>query len=253
MKDIWSGSISFGLVNIPVRLYSAVQSHGIGFKLLERESKTPIHYQRWCPVCKHEVAWRDVVKGLEVGKDRYVILTKEELVKLRPAKTETIDVLEFVDWPIDTIYLDSHYYLAPEKPKQKAYFLFREVLMLTGKAAIGRFVMKEKEHVCAITSYKRGLLLTTLNYEYEIRDIDDIEQLKEPAKTGKEEIELARQMLDKIYVKRFDMSQFKDTFAEELKKALKKREQGIEVEVEKPAKKETKGKELINALKESLK
>ncbi len=252
MKDVWSGSIAFGLVNIPIRLYPAVKSHSQGFRLLEKETKSPIEYKRWCPSCGKEVAWKDVVKGLEIKKNEYLVLTKEELEKLRPQKTESIEIVEFVDWPLDPIYLNNHYYVAPENTKEKAYFLFKEVLMLSAKAAIGRFVMREKEHVCAITSYKNGLILTTLNYSYEIRDMDEIQELKEPVKLKKEEVDLAKQIIDKLYNKRLDISKYKDTFAEELRKALKNREKGVVVTVSE-SREAPKESNLVEALKQSLK
>jgi DNA end-binding protein Ku len=252
MKSVWDGSIAFGLVNIPVKLYSAVQASDVGFRLLDAKSHTPIQYKRWCPVCNVEVPWNDVVKGLEIGIDEYYIFTKEELAKLKPEKTQTIEIMEFVDSAsVNPVYYNKHYYAAPEKDKEKAYFLFKEVLLLTAKMAIGRFVMREREYLCAIESYKEGLLLTTLNYEYEVRDISGIKELKEAPKLKAEEVELAKKLVATLTEKKFEIGKFKDTFAEEIKKAIKKKEPvgALVVEKEKPGKE----KDLMAALRESLK
>ena len=144
MKSVWNGSLAFGLVNIPVNLYSAVEQQTPGFTLLCSKCHTPLHYKRWCKKCDKEVKWADVVKGIELGKNKYFVLTKEKLAKLKPEKTSTIDIVEFVDLlQIDPIYFNKHYFVVPDKTKEKAYFLFQEVLSSAAKVAIGKFVMKE--------------------------------------------------------------------------------------------------------------
>jgi len=258
MKSVWDGSLSFGLVNIPVRLYPAIESQALGFRLLHSKCHTPLKYKRWCPKCKVEVTWDEVVKGIEIRKGEYYVLTNEDMEELKPEKTDTIEIVEFIDaQQIDPIYFNNHYYIAPKVAKEKAFFLFKEVLQLTAKAAIGRFVMREKQYVCAIESYKRGLLLTTLNYRYEIRDIDKIPELKIVPKLKKEELTLAKKIIHKLYKEEFDMGEFKDTFAEELKKMLELREKGKIVKVGEVGRVKGKGrkkeKTLIDILKASLK
>ena len=156
------------------------------------------------------------------------------------------------DRKIDPIFFDSHYFIGPSKAKEKTYFLFKEVLESTARTAIGRFVMREKEYACAITSYKQGLLLTTLNYAYEVRDISKVDNLDEKPKLMKQEIELAKELLNKLYNENFNISQFKDTFAEELEKLLKRAARGEVIEIKKEEKKEKKEENLIAALKASL-
>ena len=243
------------MVSIPVKLFSAIEHQALGFRLLHSKCHTPLKYKRWCPKCKKEVKWEDVVKGIEIGKNKFYILTKEALEELKPEKTNNIEIVEFVDTQqIDHIYYDSHYYVVPREKKERAYFLFKEVLQLTAKAAIGRFVMKEREHVCAIESYKKGLLLTTLNYNYEIRDIDKIPELGAMPRLRKEEILLAKKLISKLYEEELDMGQFKDSFAEELRRALRVKEKGELVTVGKRMKKaKKKGRTLIEALEASLK
>lgn len=253
MRVIWTGSISFGLVNIPIRLYPAVEPQTKGFRLLHKKDKIPLEYKRWCPKHKQEVAWDEVVKGLEIAKNKYFVLEKKELEELKPKRTDTIDIVEIIDsWQIDPIYFDHHYFLGPDSEKEKAYFLFRHALEQSAKAAIGRFVMREREHVCAIESYKEGLLLTTLNFAHEIRDIKKVDFLEDAPNLKQQEITLAAQLIEKLEKKEFDIGEFNDTFMDELKKLVKKKAKGEIIEVKFEAKKEKKEKNLIEALRASL-
>lgn len=255
MKVIWKGSIAFGLVNIPINLYSAIEARGIKTKLLYKKNLSPIRYKRWCDDCKKEVPWEDIVKGFEIGEDEFVVMTQKELDAIKPEKSKAVDIVEFIEiQQIDPIYFNSHYYIGPEKSEEKAYFLFKEILEKTGKMAVGQFIMHEKMHTCAIESYREGLLLTTLNYGYEIRDISEIKELKKKPKLSKQELELAEKLIEKISVKKFDINIFKDTFHDHLVEMLKKKEKGQKITVEKkerPTK--TKEENLISALKASLK
>ncbi len=223
MKSIWKGSISFGLVSIPVRLYSAIKEHALSFKMLHDKCHTPITYQRWCPQCKKEVAWNNVVKGYKLEDGSYAVLTQEKLSELRPQTTDTITIVEFVATSaIEPIYLEHHFYLGPEKTGEKSFNLFKKALQDSRKVAIGTFVMREKEYACMINSYGDAMLLSTLNYSYEIRDVSEVPNLGAAKKISPAEITLAKQLIDKLTVKKFNLAQFKDTFAEQLKAALKK-------------------------------
>lgn len=254
MKTIWKGSISFGLVNIPIKLYSAVEERDTKMRLLDKKNLAPIHFIRWNNESNKEVPWDDIVKGIEVKDDEFVVLTKEELASIRPEKSKLVDIVEFVDAKqIDPIFFNSHYYVAPDKAKEKAFFLLKEILHQTGKVAVGQFVMHEKMHTCAIESYREGLLLTTLNYGYEIRDISTIEELKEKPKLTKQELELAKQLIDKISVKHFNIYDFEDTFHDSLMELIKKKEKGQTITILKEKKSKAKEENLIAALKASLK
>jgi DNA end-binding protein Ku len=231
MKAIWKGSLSFGLVNIAVELNSAIQAHALGFTLLHAKCKTPIEYLRECPKCKKKVAWDEVVKGIETKKGSYFILTLESLKELKPKRTESIDIIEAIDLSaIDPIYYEHHYYVVPSKskPMLKAYALFSKALEQLNKIAVGTFVMKDKEYVCAIRPYKNILLLSTLNYAYEIREIPAAAHVKAPALT-KIELGLAVGLIKKLYKESFDIHKFKDTFAENLTKYLKAKAKGTKV------------------------
>lgn len=254
MRAIWKGTISFGLVNISVEIYSAIQEHTLGFKLLHAKCHTPINYQRWCSHCNKVVEWSDIVKGIKVEGDTYFILTQDTIKKLKPEKTDTIEVIEFVDvLAIDPIYYDQHYYVAPSKKSDKAYFLFVAALAHLNRVAIGRFVFKDKEYIGALQPYTGGLLLTTLNYEYEIRPFAKLEELSPPEHMEARELKLAEQLITKLSKKKFDMSRFKDTFAEKLKEKIKQSAKGLEVIPEaKKVAKLPKQPSLMEALKASL-
>lgn len=257
MKAIWKGTISFGLVSIPVQLFSAIQSHVLGFTLLCDTCHTRIEYQRFCPQCDKKVAWTDVVKGLEVSKGKYVVLTQEKIKSLKPKSTSTIDISEFIEASlIAPIYYDQHYYLVPvDAKKAKAYFLFTEALKVMKKAAIGTFVMHEKQHVCALQFYEKGILLSTLNYDYEIRSIEKVAKAsdKKQLQIAAGELKLAKELISKLTSKKFNISQFKDTFAEQLLKLVKQSKKGRKIATPKKVKVERKkAVSLEDVLRESL-
>jgi DNA end-binding protein Ku len=252
MKSIWNGSISFGLVNIPVKLYSAVESKSFGFRMLDKQGN-PIKYKRVSEKTGKEVAWGDIVKGVEINKGKFFVPSKDQIAAIKPEKSDTIDIVEFVDQDqIDPVYFNSHYYVGPAKEKEKTYFLFREILQVTARTALGRFVMREKEYVCTIKAYKEGLLLTTLNYAYEIRDIAEVDNVAASTKISKAELTLAKELINKLYNNRFNIEQFKDTFAEEMEKLMKKAAKGETITAAKVVKKPRKEENLIAALKASL-
>ena len=256
MKAIWSGSISFGLLNIPVHLYSAIQEHSFGFKLLCGTCHRPLKNVRWCEHCKKSVAWEDTVKGFKKESDEYFIMTKEAIHKLKPEKMDTIDIKEFVPQSeIEVLYISNHYYMAPTNKKDKAFYLFAQALKASKKVAIGQFAMREKEYVVAISFYKDMLLLNTLHYQYEIRAIELPDIQKE--KITKEELSLALLLINKLSHKTFKLDKYKDHFIERLKKALKTAKKVKKLPAKKATKeiksKKTKEKSsLVSSLKESL-
>jgi len=251
MKAIWKGTLSFGLVSIPIKLFAAVEQQSIGFKMVCKKCKTPVHYKKYCEGCKQELNMGDIVKALEISKGEYLIFSQEELNKIKPEKTDRVTIKEFIDASeLDPIYYDRPYYCAPEKSGERAFYLFKEVLKTSDKIAIGSFVMRDKEHVCAIRSFDKGLLLSTLNYKYEIRDMNEIKELHETPHLSAEELNLAIKLVNQLYEEEFDISQFKDTFAEQLKKMLKSKHK---TEIKEPQSRPVKEKPLLEALKASLK
>jgi DNA end-binding protein Ku len=221
---------------------------------LHRDKLSPIRYKKWCDACTEEVSSDEIVRGIEVAPDKYVVISEDELRSIRPEKSTWIEIVEFIhSHQIDPIFFNAHYYVGPERPKDKTYFLFRDVLRQTGKTAIGKFVMREKEHVCAIEAYREALLLTTLNYDYEIRDIKRVDGLAEEPSISQAEMDLARQLLGQITVDEFDITQFHDTFEDELQQLVAKKARGETISVEKTEYHATPEENLIEALKASLK
>lgn len=253
-RSVWKGSINFGLVSIPIELYSAVQAHVIGFKMLHSVCNTPISNKRWCTHCNREIAWEEVVKGLKLPDGTYFVLTQENLKKLRPEKTDTVDVIEFVDTrAVSPVYYDQHYYVVPQKSADKAFFLLAAALAELEQSAVAQFVMRDKDYVCLLQPYESAMLMTTLNYAYEIKHLDLLDELKPPAKLDKQELQLAEMLMKKLYKKKFDISHFKDTFASKLAHAIKLKQEGKIVEVEKPKPTAAPEVSLMDALRESLK
>lgn len=252
MKAIWSGSLSFGLVNIPIKMYAAVDRRPVTFHLLHEKDKSPIEYKRWCSKGDHEVPWNEVVKGVDIGDGTYYVFTKSELTKLKPKRSDVFEVVEFVDGGgVGRILTDQHYYIGPDKSGLKSFFLLREILRRTGKVAIGSFVMREREYAAVVEPYGPTMLLTTLNFEDEVRSVEDMEGLKEVPELKKAELELAEQLIKKMTVKRLDISRFHDTYSEKLKQALEKRDLEHLVAVTEEVK-ATPEENLIDALKASL-
>lgn len=257
MKSIWNGSISFGLVSIPVRLYASAQEHVLGFRMLHKKCNTPLELKRWCPHCKQEVTWENVVKGIQLERGKYFVLTQDAIAKLKPQKTDTIVIDSFVDKEmVDRVYYNTHYYMAPEKV-QRSFTLFQHALGASNKVAIGTFVMRDREHTCMIESYHEGLLLTTLYYSYEIRPVENLAIFQEKQPTiASNELKLARELIGQMTHKTINLAKFKDTFAQELKKRIKQKAAGklIELEETKKTRKRKKEKEetLSDILKASL-
>ncbi len=252
MKNIWKGSIAFGLVNIPIKLFTATESHALGFTLLHAKCHTPLKYHRWCPQCKKEITWDQTVKGIKKSDGAYLVLTQEALKELRPHKTEEIKIIEFVDADkIPILYLNHHYYVAPAKEDNIAYTLFMHALGRLNKVAIGRFVMRDKEYTCVLQPYGEYLLLTTLYYSYEIRGIKDLGAVKQ-VKLAAKELKLAEDFIKKLSVDRFDISQFKDTFAQEIKNLMKKKSKKSRVKPKELPQMRKKKISLVDSLHASL-
>ena len=231
MRAIWSGSISWGLVNIPIKLYSAVESGGPDFRMLCKEHHAPIHYKRVCEEGGEEVPWNNIVSGLEIGKDDYFILTRDELDKLKPGGQENFEIIEFVDSDaLKDIYYNKSYFVAPGEKSEKPYFLFKGLLEEMGLIAIGKFVMKNKEHLCALQPYEQGMLLYILHYHQYVRDIGEVVPAKQP-EIGAKEKELGKQLIEKYREQELRMEEFRDTFMDRLKDLVRRKLAGEEIEI----------------------
>ena len=161
MRAIWSGSISFGLVNIPVKLYSATQEQQLDFDMLSKKDLAPIRYARISTSTNKEIPWKEIVKGFEVKKGKYVVITDEDFQKASPEKSRAIDIVQFVlEKEIDPIFYDKPYYLVPDKGADKSYFLLLKALEQSKKVAVAEFMLRNRNHICALKPYNNVLLLT---------------------------------------------------------------------------------------------
>ncbi len=250
MKAIWKGSISLGLINIPVKLYSATEESAVKFRELHSKCGTPLEHKRWCPKCKVEVPWNEVIKGFEISTGVYVPITQEELNEIRLKGVKSIELLGFIDKDtIPTIFIDKHYYLGPQEGGEKPFQILREAMEGKNKIAIGRVVIRSHERIVSIEPYKNGLLLNTLFYEYEIRDINNVDLINEKVKITPEELNMASELVESLGMK-FDISQYRDRFVEALKKLIEKKMKGEKIEA---VKEEKEAKPFEEALKEMLK
>jgi DNA end-binding protein Ku len=253
MRALWSGSISFGLVNIPVRLYSGVNPHeGIDLDMLHKDDHAPIRYARICRKDGEEVPWDDIVKGYEYRDGDYVVLTKKDLDKLDTEKTETIDIQHFVDEDeIDNRYFEHPYYLEPIKGGEKAYALLRAALEQSGKLALTQFVLRQREHLGIIKPVGKALVLNQMRFPTDLREATDLKF--PPEETVKpDEIKVALKLVSQE-TKHFIPEDYHDTYTEELEDMIEAKTKGKKPKKhpEKPA--DTSSKDIMSALKASLK
>ncbi len=250
-RAIWKGSISFGLVNIPIKLYSATQLREIELHTVCSKCGTPLEYKRWCPKCKREVPWNEIDRGYKIAKDKWVIIKKSDLEKIRLPTTKNIEIKEFVDISqVDPIFYEKSYYVVPEETGVKAYSLFVEALRLTNKAAIGKVVMRNKEYVVLLRSFKKGLLMHVLFYLGEIRPMEELSELKNLVVVSKKELELARALIQKLTESEFKPEGFEDRYTKALMELIKAKAEGKTVEIKEEKKEEAKS--LMEALKASV-
>src|SRR4051812_8192854 len=211
-RSIWSGAISFGLINVPVKLYSAVSRKTVRFHQLNRDTGVRIQQKRIDPTTGEEVSYDQIVKGYELTKDRYVVITPEELDALDPEKTRTIDIEDFVDiTEIDPVFYDHPYYLVPDKGAAKAYGLLLNAMRESGKVAIARVVLRTKENLVAIRPSGDVLLMETMIFADEVVPADEIDDLPESSelKASDRELAMAQQLIDSLSTE-FDPGKYQD-------------------------------------------
>lgn len=254
-RAIWSGSISFGLLNVPVKLYSAVARRGISLREIRESDGARIRHRRVAEGTDEEVPYEKIIKAFEITKDRYVPLSKDELASLDPKKTRAIEVQDFVEiTEIDPIYFDSPYYLGPADGAEKAYSLLAQALEKSGKVAIARFVFRNKEHLATIRPGDGVLTLTTMRFADEVvppAELDDVLPSEQP-KIGKREVEMAEQLIDSL-TRDFDPALYRDEYREELLAMIERKAAGEEVVAASQEEREpTKAPDLMAALEQSI-
>jgi DNA end-binding protein Ku len=241
--SIWSGSISFGLVNIPVKIYTATENMDFSFKQLDDKGHK-IQHKKWCPVEDKEVPYSELKKGYPISKNNYVVLEKEDLDKIKLKTTDTIDIKEFIKTEdFDPIFVEKSYYIAPSTGKKKnssntpsspskAYSLFVNALNETKRIAIGKVVLREKEHLVALRAYQRGLVMHQLKYLDEIKPMEQVGELSssnsQQTKVDNKELSLGKSLVENLTSEDFDPSQYSDTYTKELEKLIQAKSKGQE-------------------------
>jgi len=224
MRSIWKGAIGFGLVNIPVRLYSASQSSDLDLDMLDKKDLAHIRFHRVNEDTGKEVAWKDIVKAYKYNGD-YVVLDEKDFAKASPEKTKIINIDHFIAAEeVDSLYFETPYYLEPEASGTKAYQLLHEALEKSGKAGVGSFVLRSKEHLCVLKPYENVILLNKIRFAEEIRDPHDI-KVPKATKVKANELKMALSLIDQLTTK-FKIDSFKDTYADELMKLIKAKATG---------------------------
>ena len=251
---MWSGAISFGLVNVPVKLYSAVSRKTVRFNQLNAETGNRIQQKRVDPETGEEVGYDQIVKGYELTKDRYVVITPDELESLDPEKTRTVDIEDFVDLDeIDPVYYDHPYYLVPDKGATKAYGLLLGAMKQANKVAIARVVLRSKEQLVAIRPAGDVLMMETMLFHDEVvpsHDIEDLPDGKELKATDRE-LKMAQQLIDSLSSE-FDPSSYHDQYREKVLELIEKKASGEEIAVQPDAPEPAKVPDLMAALEASL-
>jgi DNA end-binding protein Ku len=253
-RSIWSGAISFGLVNVPVKLYSAVSRKTVRFHQINKETGHRIAQKRVDSVTGEEVPYESIVKGFELTKDRYVIVEPEELDAIAPEKTRAIDIEDFVDLEdIDPILYDHPYYLAPDKGAGKAYGLLLEAMRESGKVAIARVVLRSKEQLVAIRPAGDLLTMETMIFADEVVPQDDIDETPDAKdlKTTDRELQMAQQLIDSLSSE-FEPAKYHDEYRETVLELIERKAAGEEIAVQPEAPEPAKVPDLMAALEASL-
>lgn len=251
MRAIWSGAIGFGLINIPIKMYSAVQSDDVDLDMLDKHDNANIRYLRINEKTGEEVAFGDIVKGYKTSNG-YVVLSDEDFEAASPKKSQVVELDAFVaEDEIGAAYYEAPYFLEPDKGGEKAFLLLRDALEKAGKMAVGSFVMRGKEHLCVLKPYENTIMLLRLRFAEEIKATDG---LNIPAKASikPNELEMAMNLIDALTPKKFSLEKYKDTYHAALMKIIEQKEKGKKPKAPSFKLVTSKSKDLMAQLKASL-
>lgn len=252
-RPVWSGTISFGLVAIPVKLFHAVRRQGVSFNQLDERNMARIRYRKVNAETGEEVGDDHIVKGYEISKGRYVLVDPDELEPFMPVATKSVDLEEFVDLAeIDPVYFDTAYHLAPDGPP-KPYVLLARAMQASGKVAIGRFVMRNKQFTAAIRAEDGRLVMSTLAYADEVIDPSDIDELQglEEIEVNDKEVAMAEALVDSLAAD-FEPDKYRDEYREEVMALIQKKADGDEFEAPEAAAEKPKVVDIMAALEASV-
>jgi DNA end-binding protein Ku len=251
-RALWKGSISFGLVNIPIELHTAVRDHRPRFRMLHAKDKSPVKFQRVCIRDGHPVAWEDLVKGFEYSKGRFVIVTKDDFEAAALEKTRTVDIIDFVKAEeIDDRFFETPYYLAPGKGGERAYALLREAMRHSGRVGIAKFILREAQHLAAVEVIGQAIVLTVMRFADELVDAG---QFNLPGESGvrKAELDMAKALVNNLAAE-WDPSKYTDEYRENLMRVIQAKIKGKHVELKSAAEpREAEVVDLMERLRRSL-
>jgi DNA end-binding protein Ku len=251
-RSIWTGAISFGLVNVPVKLYSAVSKKTVRFHQLHDKDGVRIQQKRVCPADGEEVAYEHIVKGYEITPDQYVIVEPGELEALEPRKTKTIDIEDFVDQEeIDPIYYDHPYYLMPGTGAGKPYKLLVDAMQDAQKVGIARVVIRQKEQLVALRPADGVLAMSTMNFADEVVDTDKFDEKPDEVETSDRELDMAKQLIDSL-TSEWEPGKYRDTYRERVLELIEQKAEGKEIAVQ-PVEEPQPVPDLMAALEASVK
>ncbi|HXG51712.1 MAG TPA: Ku protein [candidate division Zixibacteria bacterium] len=251
-RPIGSGTISFGLVSIPVRLYPATSSQAVSFHMLHAKCGSRIRQQRYCPVCEQVVEREELVRGYEFARDQYVRVTEEELKSLEGEASQTIEIAEFVPLSrVDPVYFEKSYYLGPDKGGEKAYRLLTEAMARAGKVAVAKFILHGKENIVLLRPARNGLMLHTMYFADEVRDFGEVEK-GDSVKIKEAEVELALRLIHELSSDDFTPERYEDEYRKRVLDLVTKKAEGREITLAAPRPQRAQVIDLMAALKESL-
>jgi DNA end-binding protein Ku len=251
-RALWKGSISFGLVNIPIELHTAVRNHRPKFRMLHAKDKSPVKFERVCIRDGSPVAWEDLVKGYEYQKGHFVVLTKEDFQAAALNKMRTVDIIDFVkSEEIDDRFFETPYYLTPSKGGEHAYALLREAIRESGRVGIAKFILRDAQHLAAVEVIESAIVLTMMRFGDELVDTD---QFDFPAVGAirKGELDMAKALVNSLAAE-WDPAKYTDEYRDNLMRVIKAKMKGKKIEVEaEPEPREAKVVDLIERLRQSL-
>ncbi|MBX4146326.1 Ku protein [Paenibacillus sp. FSL W7-1279] len=251
MHTVWKGAISFGLVHVPVKMFSATEDKDISMRYIHKECGSPLSYIRKCPVCEEEVAWEEITKGYEYEKGKFVLFEKEELEQLAEQNSKNITILDFVDLTeIDPIYFQKTYYLSPDQAGANAYRLLLEAMKQSGKIGIAKIAIRSKSSLAAIRVLDECLSIETIFYPDEIRPISQVPNLPERTEVNSKELDMAKLLIDQLSTP-FDPEKYTDDYRERLLDLINSKVSGEEIKIA-PARQETNVVDLMAALQASI-
>jgi DNA end-binding protein Ku len=230
MHTIWKGSISFGLVNIPIKLHSATEDRDIKLRSLHKECHTPIKYEKVCPVCDKEIDHKDIVKGYEVTKGKFVVLEEDELNEIKEVNAEkTVEILDFIKIDeIDPIFYDRSYFVSPNDGGKKAYTLLRKALVTSGKVGIAKITMRSKEQLSVVRVYENTLVMETIHYPDEVRTSKDVPNVPENDEISEKELETATMLIEQL-TSEFQPENYHDEYRERLSQLIESKQTGEKI------------------------